>query len=281
MRPQRQLGLTLLRASNKILCKHPSLLLFPALGYLAKYAIFAAVITPFIKHQESTFLHKAIAPQTIIMILIIFSLLLFVVNNVLYFFNSAIIETLLQYFKHERRPSVWLGFKRAILSYPRVFGWALLTGTLGISINLLPRNGEYFQRARAWLHHNPWQTASQFGLIRLIDQKAWPIRAFRDSATLVFNTWGAPIRQHYALSWLFILCRIAALIPLIVGSLIGGHVVIISSVAVTIALMLSVSTFSQLTYTIIRVTSYCKIHDGFTPPPFSSEQIQSLYQKRS
>lgn len=280
MNKQRQLGLKCLNASWQIMRAHKSLLIFPSLGYLCKYAIFAAIITPFIHQTETTWMHKAIPPQTTLLVVIIFSLLLFVVNNVLFFFNSAIVETLLQIFKHATKPSIWAGFKRAILSYPRVFSWALFASTIGITVNLLPKNGEYFQKTRRWMHHNHWQIASQFGLIRIIDQKAWPINACQASSTLVATLWGSPLYQYYKLSWLFILCRLAALIPLIVGSLIGGHIVLIVSGAITLALMLSVSTFSQVVYTITRVACYCQAHDGFTPPPFTQEIIEQLYQQR-
>lgn len=279
MNARRELGLTCLKASWQTICSHRSLLVFPAIGYLCKYAIFAALITPFIHQTETTWMHKSIPPQTTLLIIAIFSLMLFVVNSILFFFNSAIIETLLQHFKHEKKASIWEGFKRALLSYPRVFGWAIFTSTFGITVNLLPKNGEYFQKTRQWLRHNHWQVASQFGLIQIIDQNVWPLRAFHTSSELVATLWGAPLRQYFKLSWLFILWRLVALIPLIIGSIIGGHTTLIATGAITLALILSVSTFSQVVYTIIRVASYCEAHDCFTPPPFSRENIQKLYQQ--
>lgn len=275
---RKERGKALFKSCKAILQQHKSLLVFPAVGYLCKYAIFAAIITPFIKRKELHLLHQKIPIHTTVTLIISFALLLFVVNAILFFFNAAIIENLLCYFKKQQPPSISFGFIRAFKSYTRVFGWALFTGIYGIMANLLPKNGEYFQRTRQWLHHNHWQIASQFGLIHIIDQKILPILAFQKSSTLVAKLWGSHLRQNYALSGKFILWRLAAFIPLIIGSIIGSHTALISGSAVTIALMLIVSTVSQLTYTTIRVATYCFAKHQIELELFPKEIINSLYK---
>jgi len=270
-------GKILARAVWQLLGKHKSLLFFPALGYSCKYAIFAAIIVPFANRHELHLLHERIPVRTTGMLIVAFSLLLFFVNAVLFFFNAAIVENLLAYFKQQQTPSIAFGFIRAIKRYLRVFSWLLFASLYGICINLLPKNGEYFQRTRRYLHHNHWQIASQFGLIYALDTPAWPIAAFEASCTLVAKTWGTHLRQNYALSGLFILCRLLAFVPLILASLLGGHLPLFIGSGITLACMLAVSTIAQLTYTTIRVASYCYTQHQITPQTFSTDLLRNLY----
>ena len=277
---QRQRGLRLFQHVWALLRQHPSLLTFPLLGYLCKYAIFAVIITPLIHHKELILQRHVMPLQTSLLLIISFTLLLFVVNALLFFFNSAIIDTLLHYCRHQRRPSVAFGFTQALRNTWRVFTWALFTGTIGVVVNLIPRNSQYFQRIRQWLGFNHWQIASQFGLIYMLDQRLWPLTAMRRSSQLVQRTWGTQLHQHYALSWLFIICRLAAFVPIIIGTYSHSHLALVITSGLTIAGMLAVSTVAQLTYTTIRTLSYCQAQHQIKPSGIDQHLLDDLFIQR-
>ena len=273
-------GFLLIRDSFTLLAAHKRLFLFPVLGYLCKYTLYLWIITPFIKNKELIFATQAkLSPIYFLFIVVSFMLFLFVINLILFFFNSAIVENLLHFIKYKKEARIVFGFKQAVKNYWRVYLWALYAGTFGICVNLIPRNSDAFKKTRAFLHHNHWSIAGLFALIQVIDKKYGPITTLKKSSQLVHDTWGQQLRPTFTVNGLFMLLRSAAFIPVGITFVIDNHQRSLwIAGGVTLSLLLLISTFYQMLNTTIRVVCYCYASEGIVAKPFTKELLAGLYK---
>ena len=273
-------GFLLIHNACSLLQAHKRLFLFPVLGYLCKYTLFLWIITPFIKNKELLIATQAkLSPLSFLFIIVSFMLILYVINLLLFFFNSAIIENLLHFIKYKKEASIAFGFRQAIKNYWRVYLWASYAGTFGACVNLIPRKSDAFKRTRAFLHHNHWSIAGMFALIQVIDKKYGPITTLKKSSQLVHDTWGQQLRPTFTMLGLFMLLRSAAFIPVGITFLIDNHQKpLFIAGGVTLSLLLLISTFYQMLNTTIRVVCYCYASEGIVTKPFTKELLAGLYR---
>lgn len=274
-------GFLLIRYSFTLLRTHKRLFFFPVLGYLCKYALFIGVITPFIKNKEAIVAaQNKLSPLYFLFIIVSFMLFLFIINLILFFFNSSVIENLLHFIKFKKEASLTFGFKQAIKNYWRVYLWAMYAGTFGVCVNLIPSKSEYFKKTRRFLHYNHWSIASLFALIQVIDKKYGPIATLKKSSQLVNDTWGQKLRPAFSVLGLFMLLRTVAFLP--VGCFIvfthNQHTALIIGGGITLSLLLLTSTFYQMLNTTVRVVCYCYASEGVIAKPFTKELIDNLYR---
>lgn len=276
-------GFLLISNSFKLLQEHKRLFLFPTLGYICKYALFIGVITPFIKHREAIVAtQNTLSPLYFLFIVTSFMLFLFLINLVLFFFNSSVIENLLHVIKFKKEASITFGLKQAIKNYWRVYLWALYAGTFGICVNLIPKKSDSFAKTRRFLHYNHWSIAGLFALIQVIDKKYGPITTLKKSSQLVHDTWGEQLRPTFSISGLFIFLRSIAFLPVGIAALINNtHTTLLIWGGITLSLLLLTSTLYQMLNTTIRVVCYCYASEGIVAKPFNKELLYHLFSPRS
>lgn len=278
-----QKGRILIGKSLQLLQHHKRLFLFPVLGYICRFAIFAVIITPYIHSYQTLETMNNLPLSQAILIIVVFMLLLFVVNLISFFFNTAIIANLLHSLRYHREASISFGFIKAFEYYGAVFLWAIYAGTAGIVFNLFPRG----KSKQKWLSPsilcgNHWHIASMMALSYIMDHKVAPFTAMQQSAELVKSLWGNNLRPNYSFFGLLFMLRVPVLLIFVFTALFAqSHVTIIIVGLVAALLILFASTFYQMINTTLRVVSYCYAQHHVLETPFTEELISRLYVPRA
>lgn len=273
-------AILLAKHSLKVLENHKCIFVFPFLGYLCKLAIFVSLITPFIHHQEYHLITQQLPFKDTVLLVLIFMLLLFAVNLVLFFFNTGILVNLLYVIRHKKEASISYGFKQAFKQYGRVFLWAHYAGIIGVILNLQSRKTEETSKIKQMLNHNHWSIASNFALTLMIDQKMGPHKALKTSAQLMHDHWGEYLRPSFSFSFLLLISKILACVPLLVGVIHRTHTSLITTTIITLLLLLCISTIQQMIRSVIRTAMYCYATDQITPQPFTKDILSCLFVSR-
>ncbi len=275
-------GRILIVLSLQLLQHHKRLFIYPLLGYLAKFLIYAAIITPFL-HSRQQLLDQVnnLPAQQVVLLIVIFMILLFFINVVLFFFNTAMIANILHFIRYKKEARVYFGFLQAIKNYGRVFLWASYAGTAGIIFNLLPRSSQYRLKLKKLLRGNHWTVASFLSLSLIMDQKVNPITAMRESGRLVHNLWGENLHPNYSFFALLFWLRTPPLLVFACSALFAtSHATLIIIGLIAGFLILLASSFYQMINTTIRVVSYCYAQYQLAPTPFSANIIHKLFTAR-
>ena len=276
-------GRILIGNSLRLIKNHKRLFIFPVLGYLCRFAIFAVIITPFLHNYEQLEAVNHLPTADVFLVIVIFMVLLFFVNLISFFFNTAIIANLLYYLRHRQQASIMFGFVHAYRCYGAVFLWACYAGSVGIVLNLFPRNkSRYKLLSPTTLKGNHWHIASMLALSSIMDNKTPPIIAMRESSDLVEHLWGTNLRANYSFFGLLFLLRVPVLLAFIFTAIFAqSHITLIIVGLLAALFILFGSTFYQMVNTILRVISYCYAKHTIVAETFTEETIQRLFIKRS
>lgn len=275
-------GRILISNSLQLLENHKRLFLFPVLGYICRFAIFAAIITPFLHNYEQLEAVNHMPAGDVVLVIVVFMILLFFVNLISFFFNTAIIANLLFYLREQREASIGFGFLHAYRCYGAVFLWAVYAGSVGIILNLFPRNkSKYKLLSPAILRGNHWHVASMLALSHIMDNKSPPTTAMHESSRLVEQLWGSNLRANYSFFGLLFLLRMPMLLAFIFTAIFAqSHLTIIIVGLIAALFILFGSTFYQMINTTLRVVSYCYAAHGILAERFNHETIQRLFVVR-
>lgn len=275
-----QKGRQVLKRCLQLLKHHKRLFVFPLLGHLCKFLIYIAIITPFIHSYEQQPTATSLSASQSVLIFAVFLLMLFFVNLVLFFFNTALISNLIHFLRFGREASLRLGFYEACRNYPRIFAWALYTCTIGIVVNFLPRNSQYKLRLENLLRKNHWNTASYFCVPLVMDQRLWPHSALKRSSDMVGTLWGENLRRNYNMGTTLLLYEIPVVIGFIFACIYGTHMTILAvGIAAGFILLLSTSFFQMINAT-LRSVCYCFGAYQIIADGFSDTLIQRLFVTR-
>lgn len=275
-------GRILIGKSLRLLENHKRLFIFPVLGYICRFAIFAAIITPFLHNYEQLEAINHMPAGDVILVIVVFMVLLFFVNLISFFFNTAIIANLLYYLRHRQEASIAFGFVHAYRCYGAVFLWAVYAGSIGIVLNLFPRNkSKYKLLSPAILRGNHWHVASMLAFSHIMDNKTPPVTAMKESSRLVEQLWGTNLRANYSFFGILFILRMPMLLAFIFTAIFAqSHLTIIIVGLIAALLILFGSTFYQMVNTTLRVVSYCYAEHKIVAETFNEETIQRLFIKR-
>jgi hypothetical protein len=273
-------GRKLVRKSLRLLENHKRLFIFPILGYLCKFLIYVAVVTPFIHSREQLEAVNRLPGSQVVLLIVVFMLMLFVINVLLFFFNTAIIANLIHFIRFKREASIRFGFQQAFGNFFRVYMWAWYSGTVGMIFNLLPRNSQYKLKLQKLLRKNHWKLASYFSLALVMDQKVGPHAALKRSGELMNELWGENLRPNFNYLGLFACLELPCFIGFILACIYGGHATIIGVGITAGFFILLSSSFYQMISTTLRTVSYCYAQYKVTPDIFDAEIIKRFFVKR-
>lgn len=269
------LGRKLLKQSLSIMLANKKLFILPLLNGIIVLLLLTMILTP-LYHFE--YLHQPLTKRQIhefLWLYLIFLLFLFICNVITFSFKCALIGCLQNYFDG-KCPKLRVGIKKTISIFWPIYWWTSYVSTVGILINLSQNKLKNFHYFRELFAGQNWKIASFLILPIIVYEKLWPMAVFRRSTKLINDTWGAPAFANFSFTTLILLLRLVALIPLLVGVLIGGSIIIIISVLVTTILFLLISAVNSSTYTVLSCAVYLYASKKTIPKHFD-EDLKNVF----
>jgi hypothetical protein len=170
----------LVKYSAAVLNKDRELLIFPLISSIAAFLIVISFIPLFTALPESE-------DNTLSMI-VLFGLYL-TEFFVMFFFNSALVGAAMIRMDGGN-PGVMDGLRIAWSKVDKIFGYALISATVGLILRTIGQRFGLAGRIVAGVSGIAWTIASYLAIPMLVSREIGPLDAVRESTSLLKRTWG-------------------------------------------------------------------------------------------
>jgi len=143
-------------------------------------------------------------------------------------------------------PTLSDGIQIAMDHIGQIFGYALISATVGILLRALRERGGLAGQVVAWLGNIAWNLATYLVVPVLVVENIGPVDAIKRSAALLKKTWGEQIIGNFSIGLVFGLLAIAAFIViglpiLLIAIATGSVILVVLAVGVVILLLAGIS----------------------------------------
>jgi len=263
-------GWRLAMESFRILRSDKKLLVFPLLSGVACLLVFASFAIPLFNSPlgDAVLRDQRIDSPLAYVILFLFY---FVNYFVIVFFNSALVACALTRF-NGGEPTLGGGLSAAASRLPQILGWAAVSATVGVILRVIEDRSEKVGQFIAGLLGMAWTVVTYFVVPVLVVEKVGPVAAAKRSLQILRQNWGESLSARFSLGLLNLLLFLLALIPFIIGLMIGNLPAILVGVGVSIFLMIVIS----LVIAAVNVIAQALLYQFAVHKPLPAEIDESL-----
>ncbi|MBW8015372.1 MAG: hypothetical protein FVQ82_04235 [Planctomycetes bacterium] len=263
---------SLMGASWQVLKKDKEILVFPLISGICCLIVIASFALPMIATDAWQLPEKgATLQQQIAYYAILFA---FYLCNyfVIVFFNSAIIACATIRLRGGD-PTVGDGLRMAMARLPLIFGWALVSATVGLILRIIEDKSEKLGRFVAGLLGMAWSVVSFLVIPVLVIEKKSPIGALKESTALLKKTWGEQIIGNFNFGFIFFLLNIPAILIIVLGIMSQNAAIMITCIVVGVIYLLVVALIQSALQSIFQAAIYLYAKDGQVPEGFDTELL--------
>jgi hypothetical protein len=269
-------GIELTRQSLQVLREEKSLVVFPLLSGIACMLVFASFAVPLWAsgYFEGAFEDGKIQQDPLAWIVLF--LFYFVNYFVIVFFNSALISCAIVRF-YGGDATVGGGLSAAMARLPQIAGWALVSATVGVILKLIESRSEKVGQIAAGLLGAAWTIVTYFVVPVLVVERVGPITAVKRSFAILKKTWGESLVANFSIGLVVFVASLVALLPAVLGVVLGNTATIIGGIAITAVLLIIISLVSAALNTIIIAALYLYAAEGKVPAQFDENLLRGAY----
>lgn len=270
----------LMKDSFAILWADKTLLLLPlisSISALMVLVVFAVPTTLFYMAHPQLYSKEGIEHPIHYVIAFAFY---FINYTVIIFFNAAMVACVSARMQGQVC-SVKEGLQTALLRLPAILGWAAMSATVGLLLDIIDRalreRSAFLASIVRSLLGAAWTLIAFLALPTLVIEKVGPITALKSSIQLLKRTWGEQIVGNVGFGVIFSLLGIPGFILLVMGIVMGAasNSVLVSVLFIGGAVLyFIIMALAQSAIRIVYQTAlYFYAHDGFAPQGFSQEAL--------
>jgi hypothetical protein len=193
----------LAKASLDVLRKDKELMIFPIISALAMVVVSAVFLVPSLL---SNFIDNMLGADAPVLGYVVLFLFYIVQYTVVYFFNTALIGAALIRLRGGN-PTVSDGFKVAMSRLGPIVGWALVSATVGLLLNVISdkskKNGRGIGQIVSSLLGAAWNIVTFLVVPVLAAEGLGPIEAIKRSWALLKRSWGEQISGTITIGLVF------------------------------------------------------------------------------
>ena len=272
-------GWELAKESYRVLMLDKELLVFPLLSGLACLCVLASFALPLVgSDYVRTVMEDEGAAQDPVLYVIVFAFY-FANYFVITFFNTALIACAIIRF-NGGDPTLGDGFRAAGSRLGQIFGWALVSATVGMVLRIIESRSERAGRFVAGLLGMAWSAASYFVVPVLVVEKVGPVQALKRSFAILRETWGEALVANFGIGLLVGLATLLAVIPAGLGVASGEPVLLAIGIGVAVLWVILVSLVSAALKAIVIGALYLYASDGTVPEQFDEGLLRASFVSR-
>jgi hypothetical protein len=263
----------MMRSSWEVLKKDKELLLFPLLSGFCCLLVLLSFALPMWLGGVSIPEEGATQQQKVLGIVVLF--LYYLANYfVIIFFNSAIVAAAI-YRMRGGDPTFSTGFNAAVARLPQIFGWALVSATVGLLLRMLQNRSNRLGRFVVGLFGMAWTVATFLVVPVLVVERKGPIEAMKSSVALLKKTWGQQLIGNFGFGMIFFLLALIGIVPIALGVMAPAIALKVILITLGIVYLILLGLVQSALQTIFQAALYLYAHEGLAPEGFSSDDLQS------
>jgi hypothetical protein len=186
------------------------------------------------------------------------------------FFNCALAACAQAYFAGEE-PTLGYGLSRAAARFVPILGWALLSATIGLVLNIIERRASWAVKLATWIFGFAWGMTTYLVVPVLIAEDRGAFGSVRRSAQLVRETWGDQLVAEIRFGWRSLVFVIPCLILGALGA--NGYPVLLPLAAACFIVGMAVLSAAR---GVFEVALYRYAATGQTPSDWSPGMLSIL-----
>lgn len=195
---------------------------------------------------------------------------------VIIFFNAALIACVLRQVKGEQ-PGLGYGLAFAWQRLPQIFGWALMTSTVGILLRLLEEKVGIVGRIVVGLLGMAWSVTSFLVVPVLVAEGSGPIESYKRSVAMLRTTWGEQIIGNVSFGLIFGLFGILPAMVLFFLAAGAGAEVMLAVGAILVVWLVALALVQSTLQTIYQAAIYLYAANGEAPPGFDNQLVSEAF----
>jgi len=290
-------GWSMARASFTVLKQYPRLAILPAMSgaiFLLVAGVILASLLPQLGLAHNTtssiwnWLGDGKSPS--IWFYVAGFAVVFVMTAMAIFFNVALIHCALRAHAGET-PSIRAGLAAAVSLLPQILGWALVTTTIGIVLNMITDALKdylgFLGGLLGGLLELSWAVITYFVVPVLVTEKVGPIAAVKRSAAVLRSKWGESLAGEARIGLLGTLFFLLSALIFAGGAALVfskgamamagiGVILMVLGVLAAIVSMVVVQTLS----TIFQSGVYIYATTGQVPPSLDRDLVEGAFQPK-
>jgi hypothetical protein len=273
----------LVKASYSVLRADKELVVFPLVSALGTLAVMIVFAIPALIAGVFNKLADSSGPG--IFGYVIAFLFYLVMYFVVIFSNSALVGAAMIRLRGGD-PTLRDGFQIAMDHLPQIFGYALISATVGLVLRWLRERGGLVGSIVAWLGNLAWDIATFLVVPVLVVENIGPVDAIKRSTSLLKKTWGEQIVGNFSISFVFGLITLVAIliigVPLVIlAAATGSVVLIVLAVAVVVVLVMGISLVASTLQGIYVAALYRYAVEGeINPQYFRADLVQNAFRPK-
>ena len=270
---------SLMGASSRVLKQDKEILIFPLLSGICCLLVLASFAIPIISNESWELPEEDASTQQ--QILYYGTLFLFYFCNyfVIVFFNSAVIACAAIRMEGGD-PTAGDGFRAALSRLGLIFGWALVSATVGLILRIIEDRSKAVGRIVAGLLGMAWTVVSFLVVPILVIERKDPISALKESTILLKKTWGEQLIGNFSFGLIFFLLNIPAIILVVLGFLSESTVILITCIILAVIYLILIALIQSALQAIFQAAVYLYAREGEAPAGFEPDLLaDSMVQK--
>lgn len=264
------------KESFEVLKQDKELVLFPIISGVITILITASFMLPlaFLFANDSG--EFKMNPFYYVVIFILYLLGYFVVI----FFNTGLIAC-----AHIRlnggNPRFGDGLNFAMNNLGKIFGWSLVSATVGLILRIIRDRGGILGAIVAGLVGVAWNLLTFFVIPVMIFENAGVFDSIKRSSLLFKKTWGENVVLRFSVGFIIFLLAMVGVVPIALAVLTKSAVIIIAIAAVVVMYWAVLGVLSASLNGIFAAALYNYATTGTVPSAYSPELIAGAFEQKT
>ncbi|WP_419841738.1 DUF6159 family protein [Candidatus Poriferisodalis sp.] len=178
-------------------------------------------------------------------------------------------------------PTVRSAMSRAATHLPSLFGWALITVTVGIVIRFLRERLGWLGHLLSWVAEAAWAVATYLVVPAIVVDDERAVSGIKRSASLVKQTWGENLISQAGFGLLgFVLILPAVLAGALIAMIVPGTVGVVVGTAVGVAGVVTVIVVISALSVYFRTALYVYATQGEVLGGYDAGQMRNTFRAK-
>jgi hypothetical protein len=182
-------------------------------------------------------------------------------------------------------PTVRDGFRIAMDHVGVIFGYAMISATVGMVLRVLQERGGLLGDIVAWIGEMAWNLITFLVVPVLVVEDIGPIEAIKRSGSLLKKTWGEQIVGNFSIGLvMFLLTLLAAIVVgvpvFVLISATGSVVVAVLGIALIVFVIATMSLIGSALSGIYTAALYRYAVEGEVGTYFSADLVQGAFRPK-
>lgn len=269
-------SMQIFRESWGVLKQDKELVLFPIISGIVMLILTASFIVPLVMFTGI----KDGEVENNVLYYVFFFLFYLVGYFVVIFFNTGLIACV-QIRLSGGDPKFSDGMQYAVGNLGKIAGWALISATVGMVLQMIRERAGIFGRIAAGLFGMAWNLITFFVIPVMIFQNAGVIDSIKQSASLFKKTWGENVVLRFSLGFIMFLLGLVGAIPIFLAVITGSVVVVVAVSAVVVLYWFALGIIASALNGIFATALYNYAMTGTVPAAFSPATISGAFGQKT